>query len=396
VTTGERHCRRFGWSLPAELRGVHRALAVVAHPDDESFGLGAVLSSLVDWGIAVDLLCFSRGEASTVGASDDLGRVRAKELSEAAKVLGLGQVWLEDLADGELDGHQEEMSARLAKRTEGADALVVFEPSGVTGHCDHRAATAAAHDAADRLGVVCIEWGVAPAVAAALSDELGAPLLGLEGPDVSEWHVDRERQDAAIIRHESQAPGNPLLTRRLALQGGTEQVRVRSAPFGVRLARLTARMGPLLRPEGGAADLQDALDLLIGFAAGGAWPADLAVVGDEPGGSVHLLHRDQLGWSLMAVVVGASPGCRVRTGHGWAAAATIDGVHCAVELRGEQAVRAGPSGMVIVDRGSAYVIAQGETWQLATVDGSPGAALVLMVDGEEGSQDDEGVLVCCP
>jgi len=140
VTTGERDFRRSGLSLPAELRGVRRALAVVAHPDDESFGLGAVLSSLVDWGIAVDLLCFSRGEASTVGASDDLGRVRARELSEAAKVLGLGQVWLEDLADGELEGHQDEIWARLAKRTEGADALVVFEPSGVTGHPDHRAA----------------------------------------------------------------------------------------------------------------------------------------------------------------------------------------------------------------------------------------------------------------
>ena len=41
-------------------------LAVVAHPDDESFGLGAVLAGFVDAGAAVAVLCFTHGESSTL------------------------------------------------------------------------------------------------------------------------------------------------------------------------------------------------------------------------------------------------------------------------------------------------------------------------------------------
>ncbi|HLI74718.1 MAG TPA: PIG-L family deacetylase, partial [Acidimicrobiales bacterium] len=44
------------------------ALAVVAHPDDESFGLGAVLAALVRSGGDVRVLSFTHGEASTLGA----------------------------------------------------------------------------------------------------------------------------------------------------------------------------------------------------------------------------------------------------------------------------------------------------------------------------------------
>ena len=40
-------------------------LAVVAHPDDESFALGAVLAGFADAGAAVALLCFTHGESST-------------------------------------------------------------------------------------------------------------------------------------------------------------------------------------------------------------------------------------------------------------------------------------------------------------------------------------------
>jgi len=45
------------------------ALAVIAHPDDESFGLGAVLAALSGAGAQVRVLCFTRGEASTLGTT---------------------------------------------------------------------------------------------------------------------------------------------------------------------------------------------------------------------------------------------------------------------------------------------------------------------------------------
>ena len=42
-------------------------LAVCAHPDDESFALGALLHHLAAHGAETSVLCFTHGEASTLG-----------------------------------------------------------------------------------------------------------------------------------------------------------------------------------------------------------------------------------------------------------------------------------------------------------------------------------------
>lgn len=47
--------------------GMSSALAVIAHPDDESFGLGALIDTVVRAGGHTAVLCFTRGEASTLG-----------------------------------------------------------------------------------------------------------------------------------------------------------------------------------------------------------------------------------------------------------------------------------------------------------------------------------------
>jgi len=57
-------------------------LAVVAHPDDESFGLGAVLDHLISSGAQVRVLCLTEGEASTVGPGPNLRQRRREELAE--------------------------------------------------------------------------------------------------------------------------------------------------------------------------------------------------------------------------------------------------------------------------------------------------------------------------
>jgi len=41
-------------------------LAVVAHPDDESFGLGALLDAFTRVRAGVEVLCLTHGEASTL------------------------------------------------------------------------------------------------------------------------------------------------------------------------------------------------------------------------------------------------------------------------------------------------------------------------------------------
>ncbi len=204
-------------------------LAVVAHPDDESFGLGALLSTLVEAGREVRLVCLTRGEASTLGASDNLADVRRAELALAAACLGVREVALEDFPDGGLTGVSPEVLDEAVERRLGEARLVVaFEPGGVTGHPDHRAATETAHRIAARHRLPVLEWGVAPEVATALRAEVGAQFVVLDGAGVADVCVDRARQLAALVCHESQIRDNPVLARRLALQGDRERIRLRS------------------------------------------------------------------------------------------------------------------------------------------------------------------------
>ncbi|MDA8062176.1 MAG: PIG-L family deacetylase [Actinomycetota bacterium] len=371
---------------PVELSGVRRALGVVAHPDDESFGLGAVLSSLVDWGIAVDLVCFSRGEASTVGARADLGRTRARELAEAAAVLGLGEAWGASFPDGSLQEHRDELAACLAEKLAGVDALVVLEASGVTGHPDHRAATEVAQRTADRLGLVCIEWGVSVAVAAALADEMGAPLRGLEGPEVAEWRVDRARQLQAIACHESQDPGNPLLARRLALQGATEHVAVRSAPFDARMARVVGRLEGRVGPGADPEAIGEVLDVLVGFAAGSTWPPGCFEPGQRCTGPIELHHAPQ-GWSLVAVDLGASDAFEVRAGKGWLALAPAsEPIRLAIGTDvGGRGSTGSPGSRFLASRGSALVLSPGQSLELSPAGGSPGKVVLLDSTGDRAA-----------
>ena len=78
-------------------------LAVVAHPDDESFGLGAIIDKMTSAGAAVHVLCYTHGEASTLNqAGADLIRQRARELRQAGAALGVSTVALLDYPDGRL------------------------------------------------------------------------------------------------------------------------------------------------------------------------------------------------------------------------------------------------------------------------------------------------------
>ena len=130
-------------------------LAVVAHPDDESFGLGALLDAFARAGAGVEVLCLTHGEASTLhGAPGDLASLRGAELAAAAEVLGVTRAMLRDHPDGDLRDLPAGMLAAevvAAAASCGADGLLVFDSAGVTGHPDHMAATAAGLLAAQML-----------------------------------------------------------------------------------------------------------------------------------------------------------------------------------------------------------------------------------------------------
>lgn len=124
-----------------------RVLAVVAHPDDESFGLGALLSTVTAVGGDAAVLCFTHGEASTLHGDDrDLHATRPDELERAARALGVAWVRLLAYPDGGLSGiapAELRDAASSAIRELSPTLVLVFDENGITGHPDHVRATAA-------------------------------------------------------------------------------------------------------------------------------------------------------------------------------------------------------------------------------------------------------------
>jgi N-acetyl-1-D-myo-inositol-2-amino-2-deoxy-alpha-D-glucopyranoside deacetylase len=135
-------------------------LAIFAHPDDESLACGGTLARLADVGARVVVLCASRGEAGSVSdpalvPDGDLGRVRARELTEAAAVLGIADVIQLNYSDGNLRWKDE--PALLADiggaiRRYHPDAVITFAEDGLYWHLDHIGVHEKTCDAVESLG----------------------------------------------------------------------------------------------------------------------------------------------------------------------------------------------------------------------------------------------------
>jgi len=214
----------------SQLPGWRSVLAVVAHPDDESFGLGAILSAFADRGSDLAVLCLTHGEASTLhGVTGELGDIRAHELAAAAAELGVSTVNLLRYPDGQLaDMSADELAIPVADLAEtfGAQGVLVFDPTGVTGHPDHQQATAAALAAATTTRLPVLGWTLPLKVADALNTEYGAGFAGHGPADIDLIvPVDRRRQCQAVRHHRSQALPTSVLWRRLELLGPHEHLR---------------------------------------------------------------------------------------------------------------------------------------------------------------------------
>jgi LmbE family N-acetylglucosaminyl deacetylase len=205
-------------------------LAVGAHPDDESFGMGAVLAAFAQAETRITVLSFTRGEASTLHDGDgDLASIRAVEFTAAGRVLGVEGSELLAYPDGELAEQSLEELAKCVHDTAElvtADGLLVFDVGGITGHPDHRRATEAALVAADRIRLPVLAWAIPVSVASRLNTEFGTAFVGCSDRDLDiVLRVDRARQRRAIAEHRSQSASNPVLWRRLELLGDREWLR---------------------------------------------------------------------------------------------------------------------------------------------------------------------------
>jgi LmbE family N-acetylglucosaminyl deacetylase len=145
-----------------------RLLAVLAHPDDESLGVGGTLAKYAAEGVDVFLVTATRGDAGRFfGYSRDdgrhpgraaLGDIRESELRAAASALGVRELSVLGYPDQHLDAADPRAAiARLAVelRRIRPDVVITFGPDGAYGHPDHiaisqytTAAIVAAADAA--------------------------------------------------------------------------------------------------------------------------------------------------------------------------------------------------------------------------------------------------------
>ena len=207
-----------------------RPLAVVAHPDDETFGLGAIISQMAAAGARVHILCYTHGEASTINENNaKLLRQRGRELRQASATLGAAEITLLGYRDGHLaaqpPGELADRVTALAARHH-PDGLLTFDDTGITGHPDHRAATAAAVRAATVLALPVLAWALPAGPADRLRAETGLPFAG-QPPGNLDFAVpvDRARQRKAAWLHASQISPGAVLWRRLELQGDTEHLR---------------------------------------------------------------------------------------------------------------------------------------------------------------------------
>jgi N-acetyl-1-D-myo-inositol-2-amino-2-deoxy-alpha-D-glucopyranoside deacetylase len=148
-------------------------MVALAHPDDETFGVGGVMARAVEEGHRVVIVCATRGEAGEIAhpslaTPETLGAVRERELRDAARALGVTDVRFLGFRDSGMagtpeNGHPEALVnaaeelvvERLVReiRDVRPDVVVTFEPGGIYGHPDHvtisQRATAAADAAAD-------------------------------------------------------------------------------------------------------------------------------------------------------------------------------------------------------------------------------------------------------
>ena len=132
-------------------------LAVLAHPDDESFGLGGTLALYARRGNDVYLVCATRGEAGTVDAEFMQGRASIAEMREAELRCAAGQLGLKEVfflgyrdsgmpgtepnqhPDAQINHSIDEVAGRILShiRKLKPDVVLTFDPIGGYRHPDH-------------------------------------------------------------------------------------------------------------------------------------------------------------------------------------------------------------------------------------------------------------------
>lgn len=116
-------------------------MAIFAHPDDEAFGTGGVLSKYAHEGVEVHLVMATLGEAGQVAnpaiqLHQPLGAWREQELRRACASYGIHQLHLLGFMDGQTTVAPQSLAVfRIVKllRQHQPQVVISFGPDGITG-----------------------------------------------------------------------------------------------------------------------------------------------------------------------------------------------------------------------------------------------------------------------
>ncbi len=138
-----------------DIKKLGTILGVWAHPDDESYSMGAIMAAAVQNGQTVACITATRGEAGIQDESrwpaHKLASIREQELTLCLEIIGdVRHHWL-TYKDGHLENVEEQEAVTAVAELMGQiapDTILTFGPDGFTGHPDHVTASKWAHQAA--------------------------------------------------------------------------------------------------------------------------------------------------------------------------------------------------------------------------------------------------------
>ena len=120
---------------------IQSLVAILAHPDDETYRAGGTLALLAQEGAQAWVLCATRGELGIPKFHQDkAGEVRQAELECACRALGIEPPRFLDYRDGTLSEVNEEQAIGQVVhiiRELRPQALLTWPHSGISGHPDH-------------------------------------------------------------------------------------------------------------------------------------------------------------------------------------------------------------------------------------------------------------------
>ncbi len=134
-----------------------KILVVLAHPDDETFGMGGTLALYASRGADVRLVCATRGELGDIDPEykesiHSAACLRTQELRCAAEALGLSELYFMNYRDSGMAGsednhHPRALAAQPLKKVAGEvahlirqvkpEVVLTFDPIGGYRHPDH-------------------------------------------------------------------------------------------------------------------------------------------------------------------------------------------------------------------------------------------------------------------